>query len=294
MAAWHPPSETARRPGKRRKIKRSGETPRRRHRLWPSAPGFGYNEALPEQYDPAKFPKKPPATDALSPMGQKSSLMQTFAQARTLPLRPHQYSAMPLPALPINAPRRTCVPRGLPCGFVLAMSDLQSFQPPRMGYPARSFYCIFCIISIPSSHLPAQKKRRGLKCSRAKQASRAALPCGFVLALSLTDNQTHLFFALSALFPAPPTHPSGTKKAPGLQMQALQTCASRALLIGFIIAMSLTDDQTCLFIALSAFFLLLHPISNTEKAPRHDALARGSSGKTRTYNPSVNSRMLCH
>ena len=230
MAAWHPPSETARRPGKRRKIKRSGETPRRRHRLWPSAPGFGYNEALPEQYDPAKFPKKPPATDALSPMGQKSSLMQTFARARTLPLRPHQYSAMPLPALPINAPRRTCVPRGLPCGFVLAMSDLQSFQPPRMGYPARSFYCIFCIISIPSSHLPAQKKRRGLKCSRAKQASRAALPCGFVLALSLTDNQTHLFFALSALFPAPPTHPSGTKKAPGLQMQALQTCASRLAL----------------------------------------------------------------
>ena len=160
MAAWHPPSETARRPGKRRKIKRSGETPRRRHRLWPSAPGFGYNETLPEQYDPAKFPKIPPATDALSPMGQKSSLMQTFARARTLPLRPHQYSAMPLPALSINAPRRTCVPRGLPCGFVLAMSDLQSFQPPRMGYPARSFYCTFCIISIPSSHLPAQKSAR--------------------------------------------------------------------------------------------------------------------------------------
>lgn len=177
MVAWHPPSETARRPGKRRKIKRSGETPRRRQRLWPSAPGFGYNEALPEQYDPAKFPKTPPATDALSPMGQKSSFMQTFAQARTLPLRPHQYSAMPLPALSINAPRRTCVPRGLPCGFVLAMSDLQSFQPPRMGYPARSFYCIFCIISIPSSHLPAQKKRRGLKCSRAKHAHRG-LPCG--------------------------------------------------------------------------------------------------------------------
>ena len=39
----------------------------------------------------------------------------------------------------------------------LAMSDLRAFQLPRTGYPARSFYCTFCIISIPSSHLPAQK-----------------------------------------------------------------------------------------------------------------------------------------
>ena len=39
----------------------------------------------------------------------------------------------------------------------LAMSDLRAIQLPRTGYPARSFYCTFCIISIPSSHLPAQK-----------------------------------------------------------------------------------------------------------------------------------------
>ena len=58
---------------------------------------------------------------------------------------------------------------------------------------------------------------------------------------------------------------SGTEKAPGPQMQPRQTCAPRALLIGFIIAMSLTYDQTCLFIALSAFFLLLHPISSAQK-----------------------------
>ena len=146
MVAWHPPSETARRPGKRRKIKRSGETPRRRQRLWPSAPGFGYNEALPEQYDPAKFPKTPPATDALSPMGQKSSFMQTFAQARTLPLRPHQYSAMPLPALPINELRGKHASRA-PC---LAASSLQC---PTCSHSSRHEWAILRVRFIAFSAL---------------------------------------------------------------------------------------------------------------------------------------------
>ena len=40
-------------------------------------------------------------------------------------------------------------------------------------------------------------------------------------------------------------------------------------------------------------YSMSHP-SNTEKAPRLYALARGSSGKTQTYDPSVNCRILCH
>ena len=60
---------------------------------------------------------------------------------------------------PQMQPRQTCVTRGFALGLELslAMSDLRAFKPPRTGYPARSFYCTFCIISIPSSHLPAQK-----------------------------------------------------------------------------------------------------------------------------------------
>ena len=136
----------------------------------------------------------------------------------------------------------------------------------------------------PPSHLPGTKKRRGLKCSRAKHASRAALPCGFVLAMSLTDNQTHLFFALSALFPAPPTHPSGTKKAPGIQMQALQTCASR-LALRLEPCKARTQDvgqrgRTTIDVVLLHFLHYTHSflplLQRTEKAPRHHALARGS------------------
>ena len=50
-------------------------------------------------------------------------------------------------------------------------------------------------------------------------------------------------------------------------------------------------------LSLSHYFLLCCTRivnSRRKKAPRLHALARGSSGKTRTYNPSVNSRMLCH
>ena len=63
----------------------------------------------------------------------------------------------------------------------LAMSDLRAFQSPRTGYHERSFYCTFCIISIPPSHLPAQKKHRGFKCSRSKHAHHGS-PCGLSLA----------------------------------------------------------------------------------------------------------------
>ena len=192
----------------------------------------------------------------------------------------------------------------------------------------RRFIALSALFLAPPSHLPGTEKRRGFKCSRAKHAPRAALPCGFILAMSLTDDHAcwrailllflhyspflHRFFrhkkrrtsnagapnmrpARLALrlepcnvqptnFPAAANGlscasvfmrflhyfhsfipSSGTEKAPGPQMQPRQTCAPRALLIGFIIAMSLTYDQTCLFIALSAFFLLLHPISSAQK-----------------------------
>ena len=47
-------------------------------------------------------------------------------------------------------------------------------------------------------------------------------------------------------------------------------------------------------IAHPAFYLLRASRIRHRKSARALALARGSSGKTRTYNPSVNSRMLCH
>ena len=94
----------------------------------------------------------------------------------------------------------------------LAMSDLRAFQLPRTGYHARSFYCTICIISAPPSHPSGTKKRQGLKCSRAKHASRTR---GFALRLELslamsdlrafqpprTSYRAYHFIAPSALFP---------------------------------------------------------------------------------------------
>ena len=56
----------------------------------------------------------------------------------------------------------------------LAISSPRAFQPPQTGYHARPFCCTSCIISIPPSHLPAQKKHRGFKCRHYKHASSAA------------------------------------------------------------------------------------------------------------------------
>ncbi|HIV29978.1 MAG TPA: hypothetical protein IAB20_03600 [Candidatus Pullichristensenella excrementipullorum] len=92
----------------------------------------------------------------------------------------------------------------------LAISSPRAFQPPQTGCHARSFYCTFCIISIPSSHLPAQKSA-GASNAVAPNIRIARLCLAAELSLAMTDLRAfqpprtgyhaRLFIASSALFP---------------------------------------------------------------------------------------------
>ena len=109
-------------------------------------------------------------------------------------------------------PRQTYVPRGFALGLELslAISSPRAFQPPQTGCHARSFYCTFCIISIPSSHLPAQKSA-GASNAVAPNIRIARLCLAAELSLAMTDLRAfqpprtgyhaRLFIASSALFP---------------------------------------------------------------------------------------------
>lgn len=70
------------------------------------------NEALPEPCNSGKFHGKFLSTGAFCPDGVKEAFMQTFARARTRPVRPCPYSIMPLPALSTNAGYAKACARG--------------------------------------------------------------------------------------------------------------------------------------------------------------------------------------
>ena len=88
---------------------------------------------------------------------------------------------------------------------------------------------------------------------------------------------------------------SGTEKAPRLQMQGAPNMRHARLALR-LHPRNVTNrrSDTLVLLHFLHYSHSFNPSPNTEKAPRHHALTRGSSGKTRTYNPSVNSRMLCH
>ena len=122
-----------------------------------------------------------------------------------------------------------------------AMSDLRAFQSPRTGYHARSFYCTFCIISAPPSHPSGTKKRQGLKCSRAKQASRDLdLRLELSLAISSprafqppqTGYHARPFCCTFCIISIPPSHLPGTEKRQGFNCGHSKH-ASRALALRF-------------------------------------------------------------
>ena len=166
-------------------------------------------------------------------------------------------------------PRQTYVPRGfaLRLELSLAMSDLRAFQPPRTSYHAYHFIAPSALFPLLHPILPAQKKRRGLKCSRGKHASRTALPCGFVLACHERTIWRANFIALSTLFPF--LHPiyrhrknakSSNAAAPNMRPARfalrLEPCMVRTQDVG---QRGRTTIDVVLLHSLH-YFLLLHPI----------------------------------
>ena len=136
-------------------------------------------------------------------------------------------------------PRQTGAPRGfaLRLELSLAMSDLRAFQSPLTDGHVRLFIAHIALFLASSTHPSATNKRRGFKCGRSKHAHHGfalrlrpcnvrpavipaatnGLSCAFVL--------LHFLHYFHSFIPS-----SGTKKAPGPQMQPRQTCASRLAL----------------------------------------------------------------
>ena len=106
-----------------------------------------------------------------------------------------------------------------------AMSDLRAFQLPRTGYHACSFYCTFCIISAPPSHPSGTKNAKASNAAAPNirharhclSASSSQCPaCSHSSYHERAIMRVH-FFASSALFSAPSTHPSATNKRRGFK-----------------------------------------------------------------------------